>query len=325
MNVLVSLNIPDIGIEMMKKEGIYVTKWTEDYPMPQDELLQKTQKFDALLSTMNYKLDADFLKANSHLQIISQFAVGYDNIDIETATNLGIPFANAPNSMTDATADTALALLLAASKNMLYLHKTIAKGEWKHFKPQGHLGKELKGKTLGIFGLGRIGLEFAKRCKGAYDMNIIYCNRSNNQQAENLLNARKVSFDELLNESDIVSVHCALTDETKYTFDRSAFNKMKNTSIFINTARGAVHKEDDLIRALKNGEIWGAGLDVTDPEPMLPNNPLLVMENVAVTPHIGSATEEARNRMSVYAAENIIAKYKGESIPFLVNKEVLKS
>ncbi|WP_149275759.1 2-hydroxyacid dehydrogenase [Pareuzebyella sediminis] len=319
MKVLVPLNIPDAGIELMKKAGLEVTKWTEDLPMTNQQLNQATKQHDALLSTGNYSIDEAFIKDNRHLKIISQFAVGYDNIDLKTATELGIPVANAPNAMTDATADIAFALLLAVSRKMCYMHKKIDKGEWSHFRPQAHLGIELKNKTVGIFGLGRIGLEFAKRCKGAYGMKILYCNRTDNDKAEKELGATKVSFEDLLNYSDIISAHCALTEETTHKFDMSAFNSMKESAIFINTSRGPVHHEMDLINALKTKRIWGAGLDVTDPEPMKSNNPLLTMENVAVTPHIGSATVEARNRMSIYAASNIIALYKGEKIPYQVH------
>ncbi len=179
-----------------------------------------------------------------------------------------------------------------------------------------------RGKTLGIYGLGKIGFELAKRCVGAYDMNLIYHNRHSNREAENKLNAVKVSFDELLKQSDVLSVHTALTPETKGRFNKESFGKMKPSSIFVNAARGAIHNETDLIEALNNGIIWGAGLDVTNPEPMLPDNPLLQMPNVAVLPHIGSATIETRTAMSVMAAKNIIAGLKGERIPFIVNPEV---
>ena len=319
MKILIPLNIPDIGVEMLKSEGLEVTKWTKDRPMTKAELYEAASNHDGLLSTNNYKFDAEFLNANKHLKIISQYAAGYDNIDLEEAKKIGILIANAPNSMTDATADMAFTLMLAVSRKILFMHKTIAKGEWQHFRPQAHLGIELKNKTVGVFGLGRIGLEFARRCKGAYNMNVIYCNRSLNQEAEELLQAKKVSFQELLEQSDVVSAHCALTDDTKHKFNEDAFRSMKATSIFVNTARGQVHHENDLIAALQKNDIWGAGLDVTDPEPMKKDNPLLAMENVAVTPHIGSATIEARNKMSVFAARNIIALHKGEPIPYLVS------
>jgi len=214
--------------------------------------------------------------------------------------------------------------MIAVSRKFFYMHKTIAKGEWSFFRPKANLGIELKNKTLGIFGLGRIGMEMAKRCKGAYDMNIIYTNRNPNEEAEKFLNAKKVSFDELLHQSDVVSVHCALSEETKGIFNKVAFAKMNPASIFINTSRGPVHNEEDLIEALNTKKIWGSGLDVTNPEPMKPDNSLLSMENVAILPHIGSATVEARNEMSRLAAVNIIEFYRGNKIPNQINPEVKK-
>lgn len=322
MKVLVALNIPDKGIKMMEKQGLSVTKWTNDLPMSQQQLIEECQKYDALLSTGNYKIDSHFLNSCKHLKVISQFSVGYDNIDISEATKLNIPIGNAPNAMTDATADIAFGLMLSVSRKFFYMHKTIIDDKWGHFRPQANLGIELKNKTVGVFGLGRIGLEFAKRCKGAYNMDVIYCNRSRNMEAEELLDAKHVDFDELLKQSDVLSVHCALTDKTREKFNYDVFNKMKTSAIFINTSRGGVHHEIDLIKALKEQKIWGAGLDVTNPEPMLADNPLLFMENVAVLPHIGSATVEARDEMSRLAAQNIIEFCKGNKVPNIINTEL---
>jgi glyoxylate reductase len=212
--------------------------------------------------------------------------------------------------------------MIAVSRKFFHMHKKIGRGEWTHFRPKADLGIELKNKTLGIFGLGRIGMEMAKRCKGAYDMNIIYTNRKQNEEAERTVGAKRVSFEDLLQQSDVLSVHCALSNETRGIFNATAFSKMKPSSIFVNTARGPVHQEEDLIAALQTGQIWGAGLDVTNPEPMKADNPLLEMENVAVLPHIGSATVEARNEMSRLAAMNIIEFYKGNGIPNMINPEV---
>ncbi|MBM1105591.1 D-glycerate dehydrogenase [Aurantibacter crassamenti] len=314
MKVLVSLNFPSLGIEMLRKEGLEVTTWTEDLPMSKEQLIAATKKNDILLSASIYNLDADFLEQNKHLKLISQFAVGYNNIDVKKATELNIPVTNTPNAMTDATADIAFGLLLAVSRKMFHMHKKIINNEWGHFRPQANLGVELKGKTVGILGMGRIGIEFAKRCVGAYGMKVLYHNRKPNREAEKELNATYVSFDELLEKSDIVSVHCALTEATKEKFNSQAFSKMKPSSIFINTARGGIHNETDLIEALNNKTIWGAGLDVTNPEPMQADNLLLNMENVAVLPHIGSATVEARNEMSRLAAWNIIQFSRGETL-----------
>ena len=319
MKVLVSLNFPDLGINMLKAAGLEVTVWTNDTPMSREELISACKAHDILWSASIYALDAEFLNANRHLKFISQFAAGYNNIDTDKARELGIPVANTPNAMADATADTAFGLLLAVSRKMFYMHKKIIRDDWQPFRPLADLGVELKGKTAGIFGLGRIGTEFAKRCAGAYDMEIIYHNRNRNLEAEKLLNATYVSFDELLGQSDVLSVHAALTPETTALFNLTAFGKMKPGAIFINTARGAMHNEKDLTEALNMGLIWGAGLDVTNPEPMLASNLLLNMENVAVTPHIGSATTKARNEMSRLAALNILQFINGENIANRVN------
>lgn len=319
MKVLVSLNIPKIGIDLLREAGLEVTVWTNDLPMDSAQLLEASQEHDILLSTSSYKIDSNFLVRNKHLKLISQFAAGYDNINIKKATELGIPIANTPNAMVDATADIAFGLLLAVSRKMFYMHKKIIRKEWDHFRPQANLGMELKEKTLGVYGLGRIGTEFAKRCSGAYGMKVLYHNRSQNTEAERELRATFVSFDDLLKHSDILSVHCSLTADTREKFNSAAFGKMKPSAVFLNTARGGIHNENDLIAALQNKTIWGAGLDVTNPEPMKPDNPLLEMENVAVTPHIGSATMEARNEMSRLAAMNIIQFYRGEPVKNRVN------
>lgn len=318
MKVLISLNFPEIGIEMLRQEGLEVTVWTDDLPMSRAQLIEETLKHDILFSSSIYKLDADFLDRNKHLKLISQFAAGYNNIDLKKAAELHIPIANTPNAMSDATADIAFGLMLAVARKMFYMHKTIIAGDWGHFRPQANLGIELKGKTVGIFGMGRIGTEFAKRCGGAYDMKVIYHNRNRNSDAEKEINARYVSFDTLLAESDVLSIHSGLSEQTKELFDRRAFEQMKASAIFINAARGGIHNEADLITALQNKVIWGAGLDVTNPEPMQPKNPLLQMENVAVLPHIGSATVEARNEMSRLAALNIIQFCRGEPLENLV-------
>lgn len=322
--VFISRDIPDIGPDLLKNAGFAVTVWPHDRPMTQAELIAAAKQNNALLSMLADKIDAHFLNACRHLDIIAQFAVGYNNVDIPEATRLGIPIGNTPDVLSDATADVAFGLLLAVSRKMFYMHKTIARGEWGHFRPKANLGIELKRKTLGIFGLGRIGMEMAKRCQGAYDMDIIYCNRHPNTEAEKVLGARLVTFEDLLRQSDILSVHSVLSAETTGIFNKSAFEKMKPTAVFINTSRGPVHNETDLIEALQTGTIWGAGLDVTNPEPMHPENPLLSMENAAILPHIGSATIEARNGMARLAAENIIGFYHHKIVPHLVNPEAMR-
>jgi len=324
IKVLVTRNIPPIGIEMLRNEGFPVTAWPLERPMTDQELIAESKKHTVILCVSADNIGTDFINTCPHLEMISQFAVGYDNIDVPLATKLGIPIGYAPGAMNEATADIAFGLMIAVARKFCYMHKGILKGEWTYFKPNANLGMEFNNKTIGIFGLGRIGLAMARRCKGAYDMNIIYCNRNVNTEAEKLFNAKRVSFDELLRQSDVISVHSVLSKDTKEIFNKDAFSKMKSTSIFINTARGGVHNEQDLIEALNKGIIWGAGLDVTNPEPMKLDNPLLEMENVCILPHIGSATIEARNEMSRMAAENIISYYKNNIVPNIVNPEVLK-
>src|SRR6186713_3507120 len=325
INVLVTRNIPVLGIEMLRKEGFSVTAWPHERPMTDLELVAESKKHNVILCVSADNIGTDFINTCSHLEMISQFAVGYDNIDVSLATKLGIPIGYAPGAMNEATADIAFGLMIAVARKFFYMHKGILKEEWTYFKPNANLGFELNNKTLGIFGLGRIGMAMARRCKGAYNMNIIYCNRKPNPEAERLYGAQQVSFDELLQQSDVISVHSVMSKETKEIFDKNAFGKMKPASIFINAARGGIHNEQDLIDALNKGTIWGAGLDVTNPEPMKTDNPLLEMENVCILPHIGSATIEARNEMSRMAAENIIRFYKNNFIPNLVNPDSLKN
>ena len=324
MKVFVSRKIPEIGYELLKNAGLEVTAWGDDRPLTQDELIKYSKEHHALICMNGEKINSHFINECRHLKVISLYSVGYDNIDIAAATQLKIPVGNTPDVLSNATADIAFTLLLMTSRKAIFHHKRILTRQWDFFRPTANLGIELQYKTLGIFGLGRIGFEMAKRCRGAYNMNIIYHNRSRNLHAENELQATKVSFDELLSQSDVLSVHTALTPETKGKFDYSAFSKMKSNCIFINTARGGMHQQDDLVKALNEGLIWGAGLDVTNPEPMPPDDPLLLMPNVTVLPHIGSATVEARNGMARIAAENAIAGLKGERLPHAINPEVYK-
>ncbi|MDT8380075.1 MAG: D-glycerate dehydrogenase [Desulfotignum sp.] len=321
--ILITGKYPAAGINLLKQERFRLTIWEKDRPMTPDELAARAGDHQALLCTLTDLIDKRFLEQSPHLEIISQFAVGYDNIDIPEATRKKIPVGYTPDAMSEATADIAFGLMIAAARKFFFLHKTILKGQWGHFNPTGHLGFELKGKTLGILGLGRIGVKMAERCNAAYDMPVIYHNRNRNLAAEKQLNATWVTFDRLLEQSDILSVHCALTSETRHIFNARAFEKMKPSAVFINTARGPIHHEPDLISALNQKQIWGAGLDVTDPEPMAKDNPLLSMENVCVLPHVGSGTREARDQMSILAAQNIIEFYKTGRVPHLVNPEAL--
>lgn len=322
MKVFITRQIPEVGLQNLRNAGIEIFQWQEKRELTQPELIEHAKQSDALLSAGYNKIDAYFLEQCSHLKVIALHSVGYDNVDIAAADRLKIPIGNTPGILSGPTADVAFLLMIAVSRKAFYLHQKILNGDWKFFEPTANLGIELHGKTLGIYGLGNIGYEMAKRCMGAYNMKVIYHNRHRNLRADKELNAQLVSFEELLKNSDVISVHTNLSTETRGKFDSSVFEKMKQTSIFINTARGAIHNEEDLIKALRNGTIWGAGLDVTNPEPAKKDNLLLTMPNAAVLPHIGSATIETRNEMARIASENIIEGLKGNRIPFPVNPEI---
>ena len=318
MKVFISGNIASVGIKELEENNISITQWKENRQITAEELVEACQDQDALISVGPNRINAAFLEACKHLKVIALHSVGYDQVDVAAAKRLHIPIGNTPGVLSGATADTAFLLMLAVSRKAFYSHKKIIQGEWKNYEPTPELGIEINGKTLGIFGLGKIGLEMAKKCIGAYQMPIIYHNRSRNEEAEKEIGAKYVSFEELLAQSDVLSIHTALTPETKDKFTLDVFKQMKPNSIFINTARGGIHNEKDLIRALEEKMIWGAGLDVTNPEPMDKNNPLLSMESVAVLPHIGSATEETRAAMAQIIVKNIVAGLKGEKLPYEV-------
>lgn len=322
MKVFISRKIPDAGLVHLQNAGIEIFEWTVKRDLSSEELIEHCQNADALLSAGGNRIDRAFLESVKHLRVISLHSAGYDTVDVASATALKIPIGNTPGVLSDATADIALLLMLAASRKAMYMHNSIQRGDWGFFEPTANLGIDIRGKTLGIFGLGKIGFELAKRASAALDMKIIYHNRGQHAEAEKLLDARRVPFNELLENSDVLSVHTALTPDTRGRFNKEVFARMKPTAIFINSARGAIHNEDDLTEALKRGIIWGAGLDVTNPEPMRTDHPLLFMPNVCVFPHIGSATEETRAAMSLIAAKNIVAGLRGERLPFIVNPEV---
>lgn len=324
MKVYITRMIPAAGLQILHQAGVETVQYEGKTNLPQADLIKHCQEVDALLSIGPNKLDAAFLTACSHLKGIALMSAGYDQVDLQAATAQNIPVSNTPDVLSNATADVAFLLMLAVSRNAFYMHKTIGKSEWSFFEPTANLGIELYGKTLGILGLGRIGMSLAQKCTAAYNMQLIYHNRNRNTTAERTFGAKYVSFEQLLQQSDVLSVHANLTADTKNMFNKAAFAQMKRNAIFINTARGALHNEEDLINALLNETIWGAGLDVTNPEPMDANNPLLQMRNVCVLPHIGSATQETRSKMAVVAANNIVALLHNKPMPQVLNAAVYK-
>lgn len=321
MKIFATRQLPDAIHETLAKEGVTVNQWEEKRELTKEEFIVSAKDAEGLFIMGGFKITAEIIEALPGLKVISLMSVGYDNVDVKAATKHGITVGHTPDVLSQATADTAFLLMLATSRKAFYHHKRILDGNWKFFDPMANVGIDIHNKTLGVFGLGNIGFEMARLCKQAYGMDIIYHNRSTNEKAEKELGAKKVSFDELLAQSDIVSVHANLTPETKEVFNASAFAKMKPNAIFVNAGRGGIHNETDLLAALEAGTIWGAGLDVTNPEPMDKNNILLTMPNVSVLPHIGSAVKETREAMLELAAKNILAGLKGEKLPACVNPE----
>lgn len=321
MRIFISRIIPEAGRRLLLQAGHTLTEHAEKRPLSHEELIGACTSQDALLSVGHSRLDDDFFSRCRHLRGVALMSAGYDQVDIAAATHWKIPVSNTPGVLSAATADTAFLLLLAVSRNAFYNYRRIITGNWGFFEPTANLGIELYGKTLGIVGLGKIGADLAHKCKVVYNMRLVYHNRSASRFAA-ALGAEYLSFEELLQTSDVVSVHTDLNPATEGMFNAAAFARMKPGSIFINTARGKIHDERALTQALQSGHLWGCGLDVTHPEPMQPDNPLLTMPRVCILPHIGSATVETRNRMAVMAAENTLAALRGEKMPQVLNPSV---
>ena len=319
--VFVTRIIPDEGLEKVRS-ATDAEVWQGELPPPYEVLLQKIASVDGLLCLLTDKIDRELIRAASEsLKVISQMAVGYDNIDIPAATERGIPIGNTPGVLTDATADFAWALLMAAARRGVEADKFTREGRWKTWEPVLLLGPDVAGATLGIVGLGRIGQAVVKRAQG-FQMRIIYHDIQRRPDVEEAMGVEFASFDSLLQESDFISIHTVLSEDTHHLFGAKQFELMKPSAILINTARGPIVDQIALHSALKIGKIAYAALDVTETEPIHPDDPLLELENVIITPHIASASMQARTKVAVMAAENLIAGLKGENLPNCVNPEV---
>ncbi|HXG09884.1 MAG TPA: D-glycerate dehydrogenase [Gemmataceae bacterium] len=319
--VFVTRVLPDAGLNRIKQE-CEAEVWPDPLPPPYDLIRQKVADCEGLVALLTDQIDAALMDAAPRLKVISNFAVGFNNIDVAAATARGIAVGNTPGVLTDATADMAFCLLIAAARRVVEGHQYTLAGKWKTWEPLGHLGQDLVGRTLGIVGMGRIGYAMAKRCRGGWDMTVLYHDIHRNEKAEKELGARLVDLDTLLRESDFISVHTDLNEKTRGLFGAEQFRKMKRTAVFVNTARGPLVDQKALYEALRSGTIFAAGLDVTDPEPPLPDDPLLKLPNVVIAPHIASATIGTRNAMAEICASNLIAGLKGEKLPAWVNPEV---
>ncbi len=318
--VFVTRRIPEQGLSKVLAH-CQAEVWPEPLPPPYEVLLEKVKSCDGLLSLLTDRIDANLMDAAPHLKVISNFAVGYNNIDLPAATQRGIRVGNTPGVLTDATADMAFCLLIAAARRIVEGHQYTLSGRWKTWEPLGHIGMDLVGRTIGIVGMGRIGFALAKRCHAGWDMKVLYHDVYRHEKAEQELGARSVDMDTLLRESDFVSVHTDLNEKTKGMFNEACFAKMKRNAIFINTARGPIHDQKALYQALRDRVIFAAGLDVTDPEPPDPKDPLLTLSNVVIAPHIASATLETRGAMAEIAADNLLAGVAGQPLRAWVNPE----
>jgi glyoxylate reductase len=319
--VFVSRILPDAGLKLIK-EACDAEIWPEPLPPPYDVLKRKVAGCAGVASLLTDKIDAGLLDAAPQLKVVSNFAVGFNNIDIPAATQRGIAVGNTPGVLTDATADMALSLLLSAARRIVEGHQYTLAGKWKTWEPLGHLGQDLAGRTLGIVGMGRIGMAVARRCRGGWNMKILYHDVNVNKQAEEEFGASRVDFDTLLAQVDFISIHTDLNEQTRGMFSTEQFKKMKRSAVLINTARGPIVDPGALHAALKAGTIFAAGLDVTDPEPPAMDDPLLQLPNIVIAPHIASATFQTRNQMAEICARNLIAGITGQKLPAWVNPEV---
>jgi glyoxylate reductase len=307
--VYITRQIPETGIDLLK-EKYRVEIFPENRPISRDLLLQKVEDCDALVCLISDSIDEEILASGNKLKIVANFAVGYNNIDIAAAKKYGIMVTNTPGVLTNATAEIAFALLIILARKIMEADRFTQAGRFSGWDPLLLLGDELKGKTLGIIGMGRIGQEMALKCR-AFGMDIIYHNRKPvDQETENRLSASYASLDKLLQQSDAISIHTPLNDETYHLVNEQTFEQMKTGTYLINTSRGEVMDEKALVHALKAGKIKGAGLDVYEFEPEI-SQELMGMSNVVLLPHIGSATKETRSRMSELVAKNVIAALEG--------------
>lgn len=318
--VLITRNVPQVGIDMVR-EHCDVDLWADDQPIPRPVLLEKVRDIEGLYCLLTERVDDELLDAAPKLRVVSNMAVGYDNIDVPACTRRGIPVGNTPGVLTDTTADLAFALLLAAARRISEGERFVRAGQWTTWGPLLLMGPDVHGATLGVVGMGRIGVAMAKRARG-FDMRVIYTDAVRNTGAETDLGVQYVDFETLLAESDFISIHTPLTPETRHLFSTEQFKRMKPTAVLVNSARGPIIDPKALYAALRDGVIGYAALDVTEPEPIPMDDPLLTLENCLIVPHIGSASVATRDKMASMAAANLLAGVRGEPLPTTVNPEV---
>ncbi len=318
--VFVTRVIPDKGLEMIR-DFCEMDLWQDELPPSREELLKRVRGVDGVLSLLTDKIDGEVMDAaGKQLKVISNHAVGFDNIDVQAATERKIPVGNTPDVLTDATADFAFTLMMAAGRRLIEADHYVRDGKWKTWGPMLLLGVEMKGATLGLVGFGRIGKAMARRAVG-FDMRVIYYDPMDKEPNPEF-NATSVDFETLLEESDFISLHTPLTIETRHLIDSESLAKMKSSAVLINTSRGPVVDLEALYAALKEHRIFAAGLDVTEPEPLPLEHPLFTLDNIVIAPHIASASKAARDKMSWMAAKNLLSGLNGDRLPNCVNPQV---
>ena len=319
--IYVTRTIPDQALSVLKQCGA-MQLWQPDKVVPRDTLLRAIQDTQALLCMVTDRIDDELLGHAPHLKIVANMAVGYDNVDVPALSRRGVLLTNTPGVLTETTADLTFALILGIARRIAEADQFVRDGGWQSWGPLFFVGHDVHHATLGIIGLGRIGTQVAKRAKG-FDMRVLYTNRSRNQEAEETLGCSPVDLPTLLRESDFVCVHAPLSPDTRHMLSTPQFQLMKKTAFIINVARGPLVNQRALYEALRAGVIAGAALDVTDPEPIPMDDPLLSLKNCLIIPHLGSASLATRTRMATLAAENIVAFLNGQQPPTPVNLEVL--
>jgi glyoxylate reductase len=313
--VLVTREIPDAGLRLLRDFDVSVL---HERPPERDELLEAVRGAAGILPTVTEKMDAEIMDAaGDGLKVIANMAVGYDNVDVEAATERGVVVTNTPEVLNETTADTAFMLLLAAARRLGEAERLLRSGGWDAWGPMQLTGPDVWGKKLGVVGFGRIGQAVARRARG-FGMEILYHDQYRNEEAEQELGARYLDLNELLRACDFISVHTPLTDETHHLIGATELDRMKPETVLVNTSRGPVVDEASLADALAEDRIFAAGLDVYEEEPEV-HPRLLELENVVLAPHIGSASVETRDKMAVLTAENIVAVLSGEEPKTPVN------
>ena len=317
--VFVTRKLPQKALTMIEKECSMEIN-PHDRAMTRGELKEAIQGIDGLLCLLTDEIDEELLDLNPDLKVIANYAVGYDNIDVEACTQKGIPVSNTPGVLDDTTADLAWTLLMCTARRVIEADKFIRAGKYEGWGPMMFLGGDIYNKTLGIIGLGRIGTGVARRARKGFGMDVNYYDANRKKEAEKELGINYLELNELLKTSDFISIHVPLTSATEKMIGEKEFKMMKETAYLVNTARGAVIDEKALLQALRDGEIAGAGLDVYEDEPKLTPG-LAGQDNVVLLPHIGSASIETRTKMATMAADNLLAGLKGEKMPNIINPE----